>query len=74
MEDKDRLCELVPHLMADYKISIVKEELKHILQQLQNPEIVKDEQKYMALMKRYQELNSIQSLLAKHQGDRVVIV
>lgn len=74
VEDKDRLCELVPHLMADYKISIVKEELKHILQQLQNPEIVKDEQKYMALMKRYQELNSIQSLLAKHQGDRVVIV
>ncbi len=74
VEDKDRLCELVPHLMADYKISIVKEELKHILQQLQNPEVVKDEQKYMTLMKRYQELNSIQSLLAKHQGDRVVIV
>lgn len=74
VEDKDRLCELVPHLMADYKISVVKEELKHILQKLQDPEIAKDEEKYLAIMKRYQELNSIQALLAKHQGDRVVIV
>ena len=74
VEDKDRLCELVPHLMADYKISVVKEELKHILQKLQDPEIAKDEEKYLTIMKRYQELNSIQALLAKHQGDRVVIV
>ena len=71
--DEERLYELVPHLMIDFKSTIIKEELKHILQALQNPENVKDETKYMNMMKRYKELCLVQSEMAKYQGDRVII-
>ncbi|MGN0035816.1 MAG: DNA primase [Bacteroidaceae bacterium] len=74
VDDKDRLCELVPHLLADYKIAIVKEELDRLLQQLKDPNILSDETQYIQLMKRYQELSQIQSCLAKRWGDRVIIV
>ncbi len=71
--DEERLYDLVPHVMIDFKSAIIKEELKHILQALQNPENVKDETKYMDMMKRYKELCLIQSEMAKYQGDRVII-
>ena len=71
--DEERLYELVPHLMIDFKSAIIKEELKHILRALQNPDNIKDETKYMEIMKRYRDLCLIQSEMAKHQGDRVVI-
>lgn len=71
--DEERLYELVPHLMIDFKSTIIKEELKHILQTLQNPENVKDETKYINMMKRYKELCLVQSEMAKYQGDRVII-
>lgn len=71
--DEERLYELVPHLMIDFKSAIIKEELKHILRALQNPDNIQDETKYMEIMKRYRDLCLIQSEMAKHQGDRVVI-
>lgn len=74
VDDRDRLCELVPHLLADYKIAIVKEELGRLLQQLKDPNILSNENQYTHLMKRYQELCQIQSCLAKRWGDRVIIV
>ena len=55
------------------ELIISKEELKHILRALQNPDNIKDETKYMEIMKRYRDLCLIQSEMAKHQGDRVVI-
>lgn len=71
--DGERLYELVPHLMIDFKSTIIKEELKHILQALQNPDNIRDETKYMEIMKRYKDLCLIQSEMAKHQGDRVIL-
>ncbi len=71
--DEERLYELVPHLMVDFKSAIIKEELKHILHSLQNPDNIKDEKKYLEMMKRYKELCLVQSEMAKHQGDRVII-
>lgn len=73
ISDEERLFEIVPHLMIDFKSAIIKEELKHILRALQTPETIKDEQKYMEVMKRYKALHEIQGAMAKRQGDRVVI-
>lgn len=70
--DDERLLELVPHLMIDFKHAIVEEELKHTLQALQNPENAKDEKKCMAIMKHYKELSEVQKIMAKRLGDRVV--
>ncbi len=71
--DEERLLDLVPTLMINFKNAIVAEELKHIMYALQNPETAKDDAKCAVLMKRYQEMKQIQSLMAKRLGDRVVL-
>lgn len=70
--DEERLMELVPHLMSDFKLAIVDEELKQILLQLRNPSVLTDKENYLALMKRYKEVKEIESALARDRGDRVV--
>ena len=71
--DEERLYELIPRLMINFKYAIVSEELKHMLQALQQPEVASDEQQCNALMQRYSELREVQSLMAKRLGDRVVL-
>ncbi|MBR6538632.1 MAG: DNA primase [Bacteroides sp.] len=71
--DEERLGELIPHLVINYKYAIVGEELKKMLQQLQDPSITNDAEKCNDLMNRYSELRQTQNLMAKHLGDRVVI-
>ena len=71
--DEERLGELIPHLVINYKYAIVGEELKKMLQQLQDPSIISDAEKCNDLMNRYSELRQTQNLMAKHLGDRVVI-
>ena len=71
--DEERLGELIPHLVINYKYAIVGEELKKMLQQLQDPSIINDAEKCNDLMNRYSELRQTQNLMAKHLGDRVVI-
>ena len=73
VSDEERLYEIVPHLMIDFKSAIIKEELKHILRALQDPENMKEENKYLEIMKRYKGLHEVQGAMAKRQGDRVVI-
>lgn len=71
--DEERLYELIPRLMINFKCAIVKEELKHILYALQDPEVANDEEKCNTIMERYNEMRQIQSLMAKRLGDRVVL-
>ena len=71
--DDERLHELVPRLLVDFKLSIVEEEMKHTLQALANPTIANDPQRCTEIMERYRDLQQTQSLMAKHAGDRVVI-
>ncbi|MCD8166835.1 MAG: DNA primase [Bacteroides sp.] len=73
LSDEERLAELVPRLMIDFKEAIVAEEIKQVLRLLQDPETAKDPEKYKSVMIRYKDLMEIQSLMAKRQGDRVVI-
>lgn len=71
--DDERLIELVPMLMINFKNAIVAEELKHIMYALQDPETAKNDEKCSAIMQRYKEMKEIQSLMAKRLGDRVVL-
>lgn len=71
--DEERLYELIPRLMINFKCAIVKEELKHILYALQDPEVANNEEKCNTIMERYNEMRQIQSLMAKRLGDRVVL-
>lgn len=71
--EEERLMEIVPRIMIDFKSTIIKEELKHILKTLQDPAYLKNEEQYTEMMKRYKDLCEIQGAMAKRQGDRVVI-
>ena len=73
VSEEERLFELVPMLMVNFKYAIVSEELKHILFALQDPAVAKDEEKCNSIMQRYNDMREVQSILAKRLGDRVVL-
>lgn len=73
VEDEERLFELVPHLITDFKFAILQEEMKHTLQALGKPEVVSDAEKSIKIMEHYKELSEIQKEMAKRAGDRVVL-
>lgn len=70
--DEDRLFDLVRHLMTDFKLAVIDEELKGILNRLRDPLILKDKEAYMKVMKHYMEVKEVESTLAKERGDRVI--
>ena len=71
--DEERLHELIPRLMINFKYAIVNEELKHIMFALQDPTVAGDEEKCNSIMKRYSDLREVKSIMAKRLGDRVVL-
>ena len=73
LSDEERLDELVPLLLINFKDALLLAEIKHSLQLLQKPEVIKDAEKCNAIMERHMELREIESELAKKLGDRVII-
>lgn len=73
VSDEERLYELVPTLMINFKYAIICEELKHMLQALQDPAVISNTEKCNEVMQRYSELREIQNTMAKRLGDRVVL-
>lgn len=71
--DEERLYELVPRLLIDFKLSIVEEEMKHTLQALTNPDIYNNPEKCQEIMQHYKELQEIQIPMAQKAGDRVIL-
>ncbi len=72
VDNEDRLKELVSHLVSDFKLAVVTEELKKILSELHNPDILLHREKYMEIMKRYKEMKDVECALARGRGDRVL--
>ncbi len=70
--EEERLAELIPHLISDFKLAIVDEELKQILLKLRQPDILSRQEEYMRIMKHYKEMKDIERTLAKERGDRVI--
>ena len=73
VKDEERLHELIPHLMIDFKMAILEEDMKQTIQQLNRPEVAKDVQKAMEVMKHYKELTETLKEMAKRAGDRVIL-
>ena len=68
--DEERLYELVPRLLLDFKISILKEEMKHTLQALNDPAIASNPEKCAEIMTHFRDLTETQNMILKDAGDR----
>lgn len=71
--EEERLVELLPHVMADYKLAIVEDELQGVVQQMKDPDVLKDKKRSTELMQRYSNIKQIQAQLGRQRGDRVII-
>ena len=70
--DAERLHEIVPHLLFDYKMAVVEIELKNTLNLLRQPSVMNDPALCMETMTRYKQLIETRQTIAKILGDRVV--
>ena len=68
-----RLDEVVPNLIASYKLAIVQQELSGIIEQMKQPEVKADKERHRELMKAFAEKTRLGQELAKQCGDRVVL-
>ena len=73
MKDEERLHELVPHLLVDFKLAILEEDMKQTIQQLNQPEAAQNPTRAMEIMKHYKELTEMLREMAKRAGDRVIL-
>lgn len=71
--EEERLADILPHLMIDYKLAIVEETLRHIQQELRNPSTRNNREQLQRLMKEFQETKQIQKELGHQAGDRVLM-
>ena len=69
----ERLDEVIPNLIASYKLSIVQNELKGIIEQMKRAEVKSDKEKYHQLMTDFSQKSQLAKELAKECGDRVVL-
>ena len=69
----ERLDEVIPNLIASYKLSIVQNELKGIIEQMKRSEVKSDKEKYHQLMTEFSQKSQLAKELAKECGDRVVL-
>ncbi len=72
--DEEKLVELVPRVLHEYKFHIVETNLKRLLQQLQTPEVKTNPQRAIEIMQQFAELNKLKQQLAPLVGERVVTV
>ena len=72
VNDADRLNDIIPHLLNDYKMSIIEQSLKDILNDLRQPSTMSDPIKCQETMLRYKQLMELKQQMAKILGDRVI--
>ncbi|MDR0977030.1 MAG: DNA primase [Prevotellaceae bacterium] len=75
VKDEERLHELVPMLMTDFKYTVVRQEMKHLIRNLQStdPADPADAERCNELLQRIEELGRVQNIMAHELGDRVVL-
>ena len=70
--EKDRIRYMVPQNLLSFKISIIKDEMKHTQSALTSPEVVNNLEEIKKIMAHYQELSQILKDLSK-RASRVVM-
>ena len=68
-----RLDELVPHLMMEFKLGVLKTEANGLMKELSNPDVTKDVERYMGIMARYKEIGEVIKDLSKRIGERIMV-
>ncbi|MGL4851198.1 MAG: DNA primase [Phocaeicola sp.] len=71
--DEERLHELVPRQVIDFKLAILDEEMRHTVQSLSDPAISNDPVRCQEVMTHYKELSELLKEMAKQAGDRVIL-
>ena len=72
-KDEHRLNVLIPHLLLEFKLRVLKDEMKELMRQLSLPEVTSDSAKCMEIMQRYKEAGEILKEVSKRAGDRIVV-
>ena len=67
--DSNRLLELTTHVIADMKLSIVRQKINNIMADMKNPAM---KAQHRELLVKFKELKDAESRLAKECGDRVL--
>ena len=73
VKDEERLNELIPHLLIDFKLAILEEDMKQTVQILTQPEVMQDAERCTEVMTHYKDLSDLMKILAKRAGDRVIL-
>ena len=68
-----RLDEIVPSLIASYKLNVIQQELQTIIEQMKSSEVKADKDKYRLLLLQFTQKKKLSTELAKQCGDRVVL-
>lgn len=68
-----RLDELVPHLMMEFKLGVLKAEANGLMKELSNSDVAKDVERYMGIMARYKEIGDVIKDLSKRIGERIMV-
>ena len=70
--DENRLVELIPHLLNEYKFHIVESRLKELLLELRNPEVLQSPERARAIMEEYAQFNQLKKVLSPMIGKRII--
>jgi DNA primase len=69
----ERLNEIIPSLIASYKLSIIQQSLQSIIEQMKSANLKADKGKYRQLMNEFAQKSKLVKELAKACGERVVL-
>ncbi len=72
--DEQRLPDLIPRLLHDFKNRYVKGEMKRLLAELRRPEVQQSPEQCLAIMQQYKAMSEVERNFARALGDRVLTV
>lgn len=70
--DENRLVELIPHLLNEYKFHIVETRLKDLLSELRNPEVMQSPERSRAIMEEHVHFSQLKKALSPMIGMRII--
>ena len=70
--DEQRLYELIPRLIYDFKHSIIKGQMEQLLNKLKQPDVMQNMEVCAQIMAQYKQLAEIEQQFAQVLGERVV--
>ena len=73
LDGVERLDEIIPSLIASYKLGIVQQSLQDIIEQMKRSEVKEDKERYRQLMTEFSQKTKLVKELAKQCGERVVL-